>query len=162
MTDCHNIATLEARLCPRPPIPEIEDAARLLGAANIEDQPIRRNDACQDDRLLGIRPSLRHMARLCSLANWLGGVVGETRRVTVNLSRQTEGAVRSFLAERGRTKSLSAFVEQAVNNELLRATIREIQEKNAHLPAENVQGMIDAACAESRAEFWNDRVWWSE
>jgi hypothetical protein len=89
--------------------------------------------------------------------------MGELSRVTVMMSRETEGAMRSFLAERGGRKGdLSRFVEQAVNNELLRVTIREIQEQNAHLPAARVQAMIDAACAESRAEFWKDRVWWSD
>lgn len=89
--------------------------------------------------------------------------MGELSRVTVTLSRETEGAMRSFLAERGSRKGdLSRFVEQAVNNELLRATVREIQQQNAHLPVAQVQAMIDAACAESRAEFWQDRVWWSD
>ena len=89
--------------------------------------------------------------------------MGELSRLTVTISRETEEAVRSFLTERGGKRGdLSKFIERALNNELLRATIREIQDQNAQLPGESVQAMIDTACAEVRAEFWPKQRWWAE
>jgi hypothetical protein len=67
------------------------------------------------------------------------------------------------LAEHGGKKGdLSKFVEQAVNAELLRATIREVQDRNAHVPDEVLEAEIDQACAEARAEVLRDRKWWSD
>jgi hypothetical protein len=89
--------------------------------------------------------------------------VGELSRLTVTISRETEGALRALLAERGeRRGDLSKFVERALNNELLRTTIRQIQDQNARLPGDSVQAMIDAACADVRAEFWAKQRWWAE
>ncbi len=89
--------------------------------------------------------------------------MGELSRWIVTVSRETDDAVRSFLAERGAKKGdLSKFIEQAVNTELLRATVREIQDQNAELPGDAVQAMIDAACAETRASFWPKQKWWAE
>ena len=89
--------------------------------------------------------------------------MGELSRWTVKISRQTDRALRSFLDERGGKRGdMSRFIERAVNNELLRTTIREIQDQNAHLPGEAIQAMIDAACAEVRAGFWRKHQWWVE
>jgi hypothetical protein len=89
--------------------------------------------------------------------------MGQLSRWTIVVSRETDSAVRSYLAERGDAKGdLSKFIEQAVNNELLRATVREIQNQNAHLPGDEVQTMIDTACAEVRSEFWRNQKWWAE
>ena len=60
----------------------------------------------------------------------------ELSRLTVTISRETEEAMRSFLADRGGNWRLSKFIERAVNNELLRATVREIQDQNSQLPAD--------------------------
>ena len=82
-------------------------------------------------------------------------------RWTVKVSKETDVAVRSYLAEHGGKKGdLSKFIERAVQKEVLRATIRDIQDRNAHLPGEEVQQLIDDACAEVREEFWKDRRWW--
>jgi hypothetical protein len=89
--------------------------------------------------------------------------VGELSRWTVKVSKDTDISLRSFLAERGGTKgNLSKFIERAVRTELFRATVRDIQDRNAHVPGEQLQAMIDEACAETRAEFWKDRKWWSD
>ena len=89
--------------------------------------------------------------------------MGELSRLTVTISRATEEAMRSFLAARGGKRGdLSKFIERAVNNELLRATVREIQDQNSQLPADAVQAMIDVACAEVRSEFWPKQRWWAE
>jgi hypothetical protein len=42
---------------------------------------------------------------------------------------------------------------------VLRATVRDIQERNADLPAPEVQALIEEACAVVRREFWPDRNW---
>jgi hypothetical protein len=67
-------------------------------------------------------------------------------------------SIRSYLAEHGGKKDdLSKFIERAVVKEVLRATVRDIQERNADLPADEVQALIDEACAAVRAGFWQDR-----
>ena len=79
-------------------------------------------------------------------------------RWTVKVSKETDFAVRSYLAEHGGKKGdLSKFIERAVIKEVLRATVRDIQERNADLPGDEVQALIDEACAVGRAEFWQDR-----
>jgi len=89
--------------------------------------------------------------------------MGELARWSVKVSKEPDISLRTYLAEHGGKKGdLSKFIEQAVNTELLRATIREIQDRNAHLPDEVLQAEIDQACAETRAEFWKDRKWWSD
>jgi hypothetical protein len=79
-------------------------------------------------------------------------------RWTVKVSKETDLAVRSYLAEHGGKKGdLSKFIERAVMKEVLRASVRDIQERNADLPGDEVQAMIDEACTAVRAEFWHDR-----
>jgi hypothetical protein len=81
-------------------------------------------------------------------------------RWTVKVSKETDTALRSYLAQRGGKKGdLSKFIERAVRKEVLRATVRDIQERNAGLPGEEVQALIDEACAAVRSEFWQDRSW---
>lgn len=87
--------------------------------------------------------------------------MSELTRWTVVVTKDTDTAVRSYLAEHGGKKGdLSKFIERAVQKEMLRATIREIQDRNADIPGEELQQLIDDACAEVRAEFWKDRRWW--
>jgi len=81
-------------------------------------------------------------------------------RWTVKVSKETDVAVRSYLAEHGGRKGdLSKFIERAVRREVLRATVRDIQERNADLAAAEVQALIEEACAVVRREFWPDRNW---
>ena len=89
--------------------------------------------------------------------------MGELARWSVKVSKEIDISLRTHLAERGGKKGdLSKFIEQAVNNELLRATIKEIRDQNAHVPGDVLQAEIDQACAETRAEFWKDRKWWDD
>jgi hypothetical protein len=89
--------------------------------------------------------------------------MGDLARWSVKVSKETDISLRTYLAENGGKKGdLSKFVERAVNTELLRATIRKIQDRNAHVPADVLQAEIDQACAETRAEFWKDRKWWND
>ncbi len=89
--------------------------------------------------------------------------MGELSRWTVKVSKDTDISLRSYLAERGGKKGdLSKFIERAVRKEILRATVRDIQDRNAHIPGDQLQALIDQACAETRAEFWKDRKWWND
>jgi hypothetical protein len=84
----------------------------------------------------------------------------ELTRWTVKVSKETDIALRSYLAERGGKKGdLSKFIERAVRKEVLRATVRDIQERNADRPGDEVQALIDEACAAVRSDFWRDRSW---
>jgi hypothetical protein len=70
--------------------------------------------------------------------------MAESTRWTVKVSKETDTAVRSYLAERGGKKGdLSKFIEHAVRKEVLHATVRDIQQRNAGLPGEEVQALID-------------------
>jgi Ribbon-helix-helix domain len=74
--------------------------------------------------------------------------VTDLTRWTVKVSKETDVAVRSCLAEHGGKKGdLSKFIERAVRKEVPRATVRDIQERNAGRPGEELQAVIDDACA---------------
>jgi hypothetical protein len=75
--------------------------------------------------------------------------MSDLTRWTVKVSKATDIALRSYLAERGGKKGdLSKFIERAVRKEVLRATVRDIQERSAGLPGDEVQALIDEACAD--------------
>lgn len=79
-------------------------------------------------------------------------------RWTVKVSKETDIAVRSYLAQKGLKKGdLSKFIEQAVQKEVLSRTVQGIQQRNAHLPADELQSLIDEACADVRTERRNQR-----
>jgi hypothetical protein len=84
-------------------------------------------------------------------------------RWTVKVSKETDIAVRSYLAEHGGKKGdLSKFIERAVQKEVFRATLRDIRERNADLSEEQVQALVDEEVTAARKEFWRDRKWWDE
>jgi hypothetical protein len=86
--------------------------------------------------------------------------MADLTRWTVKVSKETDTALRSYLAQRGGKKGdLSKFTERAVWKEVPRATVRDLQERNASLPGEEVQALIDEACAAVRSEFWQERSW---
>jgi hypothetical protein len=89
--------------------------------------------------------------------------MSELARWTVMVSRDTDIALRSYLAEHGGKKGdLSKFVERAVQKEVFRATLRDIQERNSDLSEEEIQALVDEEVAAARKEFWRDRKWWDE
>jgi hypothetical protein len=76
----------------------------------------------------------------------------DTTRWTVSVSRETDIAVRSFLAQRGMKKGdLSKFIEEAVKWRVLDQTIAEARGKFADLPTESLEAVIDEAVAAARA-----------
>jgi len=81
--------------------------------------------------------------------------MGEQTRWSLKVSRETDIALRTFLAERGGRKGdLSRFVEEAVNRSVLQQMLREAREANAHLDPEEVQKLVDEEFAEVRRARW--------
>lgn len=87
--------------------------------------------------------------------------MAELTRWTVIVTKDTDAAVRSYLAEHGGKKGdLSKFIERAVQKEVLRAMVHDIRERNKDIPADELEALIDEECAATRKEFWKDRRWW--
>ncbi len=75
----------------------------------------------------------------------------DTTRWTVSVSRDTDIAVRSFLAQRGLKKGdLSKFIEEAVKWRVLDQTMAEARGKFADMPTEALESLIDEAVAAVR------------
>lgn len=75
----------------------------------------------------------------------------DTTRWTVSVSRDTDIAVRSFLAQRGMKKGdLSKFIEEAVKWRVFDQTLAEAREKFADMPADMLEGAIEEAIAAAR------------
>ena len=67
-------------------------------------------------------------------------------RWTVSVSRDTDIAVRSFLAQRGMKKGdLSKFIEDAVKWRVLDQTMAEARAGFADLPVDAVEALVDEA-----------------
>lgn len=78
----------------------------------------------------------------------------DTTRWTVSVSKETDIAVRSFLAQRGLKKGdLSKFIEDAVRWRVLDQTVAEARSKFADMPADELQALLDEAVAETRLAF---------
>jgi len=74
-------------------------------------------------------------------------------RWTVSVSKETDIAVRSFLARRGMKKGdLSKFIEEAVKWRVLDQTMTEARSKFADLPATEVEALAGEAVAAVRKE----------
>lgn len=77
----------------------------------------------------------------------------DTTRWTVSVSRDTDIAVRSFLAQRGMKKGdLSKFIEEAVKWRVFDQTLAEVRDKFADVPAEELELLIDEAVAAVRKD----------
>lgn len=78
----------------------------------------------------------------------------EPVRWTLKVSKDTDIAVRTFLARRGGMKKgdLTKFVEEAVRWRVFDQTVSEVQARNASVPAEQIESEIDQALAAVRAE----------
>jgi hypothetical protein len=75
----------------------------------------------------------------------------DTTRWTVSVSKDTDIAVRSFLAQRGMKKGdLSKFIEDAVKWRVLEQTVAEAHGKFSDLDAETLDALIDEAVTETR------------
>ncbi len=77
----------------------------------------------------------------------------ETVRWTLTVSKETDIALRTYLAQRGLKKGdLSRFVEDAVRWQVFQRTVKEARARNAGMPAKEVTAAIDEALASVRAE----------
>ena len=82
----------------------------------------------------------------------------ESIRWTVKVSKDTDVAVRIFLAQRGLKKGdLSKFIEDAVRWRVYDETVRETRAKNAHVAPEEIEAVIDEAVAAVRAERFGSK-----
>ena len=74
-----------------------------------------------------------------------------TTRWTVSVSRDTDIAVRSYLAQRGMKKGdLSKFIEDAVKWRVLDQTMAEARAGFADLPGEAVENLVEDAISAVR------------
>lgn len=75
-----------------------------------------------------------------------------TTRWTVSVSRDTDIAVRSFLAQRGiRKGDLSEFIEDAVRWRVLDQTMAQARAGFADLPSDAVEALADEAVTAVRS-----------
>lgn len=78
----------------------------------------------------------------------------DTTRWTVSVSKETDIAVRSFLAQRGMKKGdLSKFIEDAVRWRVLDQTVAEARSKFADMPPDDLEALLDEAVTETRQAF---------
>jgi hypothetical protein len=74
-----------------------------------------------------------------------------TTRWTVSVSRDTDIAVRSFLAQRGMKKGdLSKFIEDAVRWRVLEQTMAEARGNFADMAPEALESLLDEAVTATR------------
>ena len=79
-------------------------------------------------------------------------------RWTVKVSRDTDIALRSYLAQRGLRKGeLSKFVERAVRKEVLAQTAAALKARNQDVPYARLQAIIDEALAQIRSQSGSRR-----
>lgn len=77
----------------------------------------------------------------------------DTVRWTVKVSRETDVALRSYLARQGTKKGdLSRFVEEAVRWRVLDRVVSEVKARNAGASPRKMQAIVDEALAVVRAE----------
>jgi len=75
----------------------------------------------------------------------------DTTRWTVSVSKETNIAVRSFLAQRGMKKGdLSKFIEDAVKWRVLEQTMAEARGAFTDLAPDALDGLLDEAVAAAR------------
>jgi len=83
----------------------------------------------------------------------------DTLRWTVTVSKDTDIAVRSLLAQRGLKKGdLSKFIEDAVKWRVFDQTTTEVREAFADLAPESLQDLIDEATESVRKDMRNTLV----
>ena len=76
----------------------------------------------------------------------------DTVRWSLKVSKETDVALRTFLAQRGLKKGdLSKFVEDAVRWQVLTRTIEGVREHNAGASSEEVEAAVEEALASVRA-----------
>jgi hypothetical protein len=83
--------------------------------------------------------------------------MSELARWSLKVSRETDIALRTLIASRGGKKGdLSRFVEEAVNREVLRETIHDIQVRNADADPAELERLINDEVSVVRRSFWKE------
>jgi Ribbon-helix-helix domain len=78
--------------------------------------------------------------------------MGDTVRWTVKISRKTDTALRSYLAQGGmKMGDVSKFVGEAVHWRVLDRVVSEVKTRNAGISARKIQAALDAALEAVRA-----------
>lgn len=81
----------------------------------------------------------------------------DTTRWTASVSKETDIAVRTFLAQRGMKKGdLSRFIEEAVKWRVFDLTAQETRTAFASLPTEQIETLVDEAVAATRSSKRRD------
>jgi hypothetical protein len=87
-----------------------------------------------------------------------GGTVDQPVRWTVRVSKDTDVALRTFLAQRGMKKGdLAKFIEEAVRWRVLDQTVAETKARNAKASKSEINAAIDEALTVVRAERFAGR-----
>ena len=74
-------------------------------------------------------------------------------RWNIKVSKETDLILRTFLGSQGMKKGdLSKFIEEAVRWRVFNKTVQDIKAKNAGVTIGDLQGLIDGAVGEVRAE----------
>lgn len=82
----------------------------------------------------------------------------EPARWNLSVSRETDSALRTWLAGKGAKRGdLSRFVEDAVNRQVLREMINVIHARNADLHPDDAERLINSELQEVRASFWAEQ-----
>ncbi len=77
--------------------------------------------------------------------------MSENTRWSVSVSKETDIAVRIFLAQRGMKKGdLSKFIEEAVKWRVFERTVAAARDKFADLPADALDAVLSEAVAAAR------------
>ncbi len=77
----------------------------------------------------------------------------EAVRWNIKVSKETDLTLRTFLGARGMKKGdLSKFIEEAVRWRVFHRTVEDIKARNAGADPDEIQGLVDEAVGEVRAE----------
>jgi hypothetical protein len=77
----------------------------------------------------------------------------EAVRWNIKVSKETDLTLRTYLGSQGMKKGdLSKFIEEAVRWRVFHRTVQDIKAQNADTDADELQGLIDDAVREVRAE----------
>ena len=80
--------------------------------------------------------------------------MGELARWSLTVSRETDIALRTLIATRGgRQGDLSRLVEEAVNREVPRETISDVQARNADADPRDIESLVDEELGAIRRDF---------
>ena len=75
-------------------------------------------------------------------------------RWTVSVSKDTDTALRVFLAQRGMKKGeMSKFIEESVRWRVFDQSITEVQSKFSDMPSDDLQALIDEATLSAKNEI---------